>query len=108
PFADNAAGHQGYAPSNSTDVYKWMDAIFPYVKSEQVFNCPSQTLPRNLSSVDYGKYQFRSPNNYGSYGINGSCYPAATNATQTPPVSVDRLADNSFIFAVNMSQVAVP
>jgi prepilin-type N-terminal cleavage/methylation domain-containing protein len=24
--------------------YKWMDAIFPYVKSEQLFNCPSQSM----------------------------------------------------------------
>ena len=33
----------GSGPSDvegSGDRYKWMDAIFPYVKSEQVFNCP--------------------------------------------------------------------
>jgi prepilin-type N-terminal cleavage/methylation domain-containing protein len=23
--------------------YKWMDAVFPYVKSEQIFNCPSSS-----------------------------------------------------------------
>src|SRR5687767_2606493 len=27
-------------PSDMTTSYKWMDAIFPYVKSEQLFNCP--------------------------------------------------------------------
>src|SRR5947209_12458259 len=28
-------------PSNATLYYKWMDAVYPYVKNEQVFNCPS-------------------------------------------------------------------
>src|SRR5215211_8817835 len=29
--------------SDATTYYKWMDAIYPYVKSEQLFNCPSDS-----------------------------------------------------------------
>src|SRR5436309_2285257 len=49
--------------------YKWMDAVFPYVKNEQVFTCPSDGSAR-------GKYiYFRnlpkaSQNNWGSYCTN--------------------------------------
>lgn len=61
-FAVNLTGGDG--SSNATDRYKWMDAIQPYTKSEQIFNCPSHTttLP----------YSFRNGVNYGSYAINAS------------------------------------
>jgi len=55
------------ASDPTTQHYKWMDAIFPYVKSEQVFNCPSDSISpqyiyyQNASGANY---------NYGSYGIN--------------------------------------
>ena len=63
----------GYVHQYNAGCYKWMDAIFPYVKSEQIFNCPSDLLSyRNaagnatLQPYDYmyGKYRF------GSYGAN--------------------------------------
>ena len=56
-------------PSDATNNYKWMDAVFPYVKSEQVFNCPSQTF-----TGAFGPYKFRNGTNYGSYAINASYY----------------------------------
>jgi prepilin-type N-terminal cleavage/methylation domain-containing protein/prepilin-type processing-associated H-X9-DG protein len=43
--------------------FKWMDLIQPYVKSEQVFNCPSA---RNA----YPKYQYANGANYGNYSAN--------------------------------------
>ena len=43
--------------------YKWMDAIYPYVKSEQLFVCPSATN-------DNQKYAQRDASKFGSYGIN--------------------------------------
>lgn len=46
-----------------------MDAIFPYVESEQVFNCPSQSF-----TAPAGPYKFRHGSNYGSYAINSSYY----------------------------------
>ncbi len=68
--------------------YKWMDAIYPYVKSEQIFNCPSDTA--NASRTDVTKnalYKYHDGSvsdsmgyNYGSYGSNNTYYnigPAA-------------------------------
>lgn len=49
-----------------------MDAIQPYVKSEQIFNCPSHTHP----AWSGGAYKFRSGNQYGSYSINSTYYNA--------------------------------
>ena len=45
--------------------YKWMDAIFPYIKSEQVFTCPSDSF----KAFGY-PYRFRDGLKYGSYAIN--------------------------------------
>lgn len=53
--------------SDATESYKWMDAIYPYIKSEQVFNCPSDTF-RNPG----GAYKFRSGTKFGSYAINAA------------------------------------
>ena len=52
--------------------YKWMDAIYPYVKSEQIFNCPSHTLPVNIppSTSIFDTYQFRNGTRWGSYAAN--------------------------------------
>ena len=52
----------GNSGSDLTDKYKWMDCIYPYVKSEQLFNCPSHTITT--------KYRFRNGTNYGSYAGN--------------------------------------
>jgi prepilin-type N-terminal cleavage/methylation domain-containing protein/prepilin-type processing-associated H-X9-DG protein len=32
--------------AGSGEAYKWMDVIYPYVKNEQVFTCPSDGAPR--------------------------------------------------------------
>lgn len=57
----------GNGPSDATARYKWMDAVFPYVKSEAIFNCPSQSF-----RAPAGTYGFRSGTNYGSYAINST------------------------------------
>jgi prepilin-type N-terminal cleavage/methylation domain-containing protein/prepilin-type processing-associated H-X9-DG protein len=53
--------------------YKWMDAVYPYVKSEQVFNCPSDSP--NTGGRPY-KYAGNSPgaftSTYGSYVYNNA------------------------------------
>jgi len=77
--------------SDATTNYKWMDAIYPYTKSEQIFDCPSDALsPR---------YRFRSGQNYGSYGQNGAYAAAGDN--QTPPRS-------SGLYLVSLAQLASP
>lgn len=68
-------------PSNPNGtLYKWMDAIYPYVKSEQIFNCPSATTNRykyfkNLAAAD--------DTQYGNYGIN--VMYRYDNSPRTPP-----------------------
>jgi prepilin-type N-terminal cleavage/methylation domain-containing protein/prepilin-type processing-associated H-X9-DG protein len=81
--------------SNATN-YKWMDAIYPYVKSEQLFVCPSD------SSIIYrvNTNPLSTGQDYGSYGLNGAYGSDLTDAF-TPPRSANNLL-------VNMSQVVVP
>ncbi len=71
--------------------YKWMDAVFPYVKEERVFDCPDDALSP--------AYHFRTGNDYGSYGLNGAYGTAGDN--QTPPRS-------SAAYLVTSSMLAVP
>jgi len=75
--------NEGYSSVNP-DNYKWMDAIFPYVKSTQLFVCPSDTLlapspadnnrlDGNLAYIFYKDVDYNDPNSpghYGSYAIN--------------------------------------
>lgn len=68
-FGDSCADPNKY----SGDQYKWMDAIYPYIKSEQVYDCPSESF-RYRNATDnaylYG-YKFNTPYHFGSYGANG-------------------------------------
>jgi prepilin-type N-terminal cleavage/methylation domain-containing protein/prepilin-type processing-associated H-X9-DG protein len=53
-------------PSDAVNNYKWMDAIYPYVKSTGVFNCPDDGNTVNF----HGPYVYRTGTHYGSYAIN--------------------------------------
>ena len=83
-------GNKTY-PSDAGANYKWMDAVYPYVKNEQVFDCPddTQSLP----------YHYRTGMNYGSYGLNGA-YQTPGDA-QTPPRS-------STAYLITSSMLVVP
>lgn len=92
-----------YGPDNlysdpSNQRYKWMDAIFPYVKSEAIFTCPSDAL-----SGPYIYYtRLTGPSrSYGSYGIIHG-YGIA-GSPRTPPVS-----HLTFGVTVRLPQAAVP
>ncbi len=68
--------------------YKWMDATFPYVKSEQIYNCPSDSqgvLPDNNAPYRYhpGDGSKGSGYDYGSYGGNNAYFDVGP--TQSPP-----------------------
>lgn len=82
----------GVAAATDAVNYKWMDAIFPYIKSEQIFVCPSDPG---------GKYIYQKNLNgttstdYGSYGQNGA-YRIAGDS-QTPPRSAAYLVSLSAI-----------
>jgi prepilin-type N-terminal cleavage/methylation domain-containing protein/prepilin-type processing-associated H-X9-DG protein len=74
------------SPTNAL-YYKWMDVIFPYTKSEQLFVCPSDVQP-DVRYEYQGNLGSRSSTNYGSYGQNGAY--AAFGDNQTPPRSATR------------------
>ena len=83
-FAYNSDAFQQEAASSgvgaSTERYKWMDAIFPYVKSEQLFVCPSatRTIVGSPGPTAYNptSYLFRAGCNEGSAPNGAGCkYP---------------------------------
>jgi prepilin-type N-terminal cleavage/methylation domain-containing protein/prepilin-type processing-associated H-X9-DG protein len=49
--------------------YKWMDAIYPYVKNEQVFTCPSDGTTRK-KYIFFQHLAKSSQDNWGSYCTN--------------------------------------
>jgi prepilin-type N-terminal cleavage/methylation domain-containing protein/prepilin-type processing-associated H-X9-DG protein len=81
-------------PGTGLGRYKWMDAIYPYVKNEQVFVCPSQTFNSGFGKYKYYGNLTAPATNYGSYVINHSyrgCAKAdpicGSGGPWTPPVS---------------------
>jgi prepilin-type N-terminal cleavage/methylation domain-containing protein len=67
--------------------YKWMDAVFPYVRMEAVFNCPSHALPVTVDGTPYNTYREREGTRYGSYALNGAYFSRPTPDNSTPPCS---------------------
>ena len=85
-------GTSSFGPSQAGVSWKWMDAIYPYVKSEQIFNCPSQTLPYTDTQDNFRSYAYVNPSgsaaaaapaNYGSYGANAN-YAEANGSYKSP------------------------
>lgn len=64
--------------SDSTSRYKWMDAVFPYVKSEEIFTCSSH----DFKAIG-GLYKYRGGDHYGSYAINAT-YWGTGNQEKSP------------------------
>ena len=89
--------------------YKWMDAIYPYVKSEQIFNCPSFDFKSNANG---GPYRYcnsgPAPNpaggKYGSYRVN-ALYSGNQDPSFAPPFHV-RVNDTRIL--TNLSSVEAP
>jgi prepilin-type N-terminal cleavage/methylation domain-containing protein/prepilin-type processing-associated H-X9-DG protein len=59
--ASKFAFNDGIAPTNGGNWVSWMDIIYPYVKSLQVFSCPSSTQPAYFPSYGYNRLISRSP-----------------------------------------------
>lgn len=79
----------GYSPLVQT----WMDMVYPYIKSEQIFNCPSDSgeVGSNPNVYHYTNDRSVAPGNnttlygFGSYAINHAYY----NLTPTHAVAAD-------------------
>lgn len=80
-------GTYAYSSNQTNNVaYKWMDEIFPYVKSQGVFTCPDFTDDFNNGAT--GNYvpftNFTGSNDtthYGSYAINASYWDTGVMGT---------------------------
>jgi prepilin-type N-terminal cleavage/methylation domain-containing protein/prepilin-type processing-associated H-X9-DG protein len=79
------ATNSGTGAGKCNDNFKWMDLIYPYVKSEGVFNCPS-------ARSNYPKYDYANLSNYGNYSANvthqtpGDAYSAPFSHYREYPV----------------------
>ena len=51
PFYGSNQGNN--TATDGVNSWKWMDAIYPYVKNEQIFNCPSGYRNGNNGVVPY-------------------------------------------------------
>jgi prepilin-type N-terminal cleavage/methylation domain-containing protein/prepilin-type processing-associated H-X9-DG protein len=68
-------GANGDASNVAAGRYKWMDAIYPYIKSEQLFVCPSDTLVTDMiTNRKNSAYSYINGYRYGSYGNNFAYY----------------------------------
>jgi prepilin-type N-terminal cleavage/methylation domain-containing protein/prepilin-type processing-associated H-X9-DG protein len=83
-MAQSWMGGNGYGPSDPTPAtikYKWMDEVYPYVKSTAVFHCPDDS-GQNGSASEYVYFQnLTSPSDlyYGSYGMNSTYWANGSN-----------------------------
>ena len=85
------------ADKTTRDKTKWMDVIFPYVKSEQIFVCPSQSEAKYRFSGNLAVGE--ESDDYGSYGQNGVY--SSPGDSQTPPRS-------SGLYLIGISQIVAP
>ena len=118
-------GPNGYGPSDPAPAnvkYKWMDAIYPYVKSTQIFTCPDDSgilgasgkyVPYQQLGIAAGTVAGGDNKHYGSYGINASYwgagdpnrgpanFPAASLATLASPASTIWVADSTDSYQID-------
>jgi prepilin-type N-terminal cleavage/methylation domain-containing protein/prepilin-type processing-associated H-X9-DG protein len=94
----------GTAGNSDAGNYKWMDAIYPYVKSEALFTCPSDSASNSRYVYQQNIPAGQDSINYGSYGLNGA-YGACTGGIcpdgTTPPRS-------SAAYIVRLAQLQAP
>ena len=84
--AGNNSPSGNFSSSSGAPWYPWMDAVVPYAKSTQVFNCPSAITAGALIDSQFYSYPSgtgaSAPYLYGSYTINAQ-YDGGTTANFT-------------------------
>lgn len=78
--------------SNWPTKYKWMDAIYPYIKSEQVFKCPSDALSAGSPYRYAGNLPGTDSFSFGSYVYNDGYYNSIVPGTLKGPSVVNLAA----------------
>ena len=105
-IADWYGPNAGPQDSDSTANYKWMDASYSYIKSEQIFNCPSDVFADSRQKYTrHSDLTGSSDKHYGSYVINHGYGATATG--RTPAVSHPMVAGaNQFVTQAAAQQPA--
>lgn len=78
-------------PAGFPGTYRWMDLVQPYVKSTQIFDCPSRVGNPDFKPVASGGTEA----NRGSYGMNVFYYAAGAPSPPTPVLDVPSEASKS-------------
>ena len=106
-FAASGGGDASRPVGDVSDRYKWMDAIFPYIKSEQLFVCPSDTLVTDMYvQRKNSAYSFRNGYRYGSYANNNTYYDSDWNPVAKSLASID--APATTIWAADSAPLPAP
>ncbi len=100
----NNSGTSGPGGPATGHYTTWMDAIFPYVKSTQVFSCPSNPLaasspyPNYGYSIAFGGYS----SYYANFGGTGTAYTPLALSAVTRPSEVIMIAEYSSNYSYTM------
>ena len=100
-WLDGTGTATGWSATNSatrTDNFKWMDLLQPYVKSEQIFNCPSAPS-KTLNGKPFNDYSQANGDKYGAYAANAT-YRKAGDAFSAPFSTEDEF--------INLARFAAP
>ncbi len=71
-----------YGPGGFPGTNRWMDVVQPYLKSQQIFVCPSAT--GNQTQYATGVGGTGNNTRYGSYALNAAYWDGANGANQGP------------------------
>lgn len=96
----NASGSGGGSGHYRT----WMDFIFPYVKSIQIFVCPSSVVAKTSPNYGYSVAFGGNSNYYASFGGTGTSYIPLAMAAVTRPAEVICVSE----YSSNYSFTALP
>ncbi|MBC8103922.1 MAG: DUF1559 domain-containing protein [Cytophagales bacterium] len=79
--------NEGYpmmsSPSTTSPRTRWPDHVFPYVKNEGLFSCPSK--PEDIEAKAWAHLPAASPLRYGGYGYNYQYLGNSRAATSANP-----------------------
>ena len=92
--------------------YKWMDAIYTYVKSEQTFTCPSDNSNAKRYESWHNLALGDNTDKFGSYALNSSyrrvIFSGVVDRFTAPSSCMDTLQSGSLRSDVKLSAVAAP
>jgi prepilin-type N-terminal cleavage/methylation domain-containing protein/prepilin-type processing-associated H-X9-DG protein len=97
-------------PGNLGPYVTWMDLIHPYIKSVQVFSCPSATQPEGFVTQSYGFNAAFSSTNYANLFdyMDTPIERRSVSLTQvTRPAEVFMIVDSETQYAINTTPLGI-